>query len=110
MSKARAKGTSGENSAVEWLSAYYIDAERKALHGTRDSGDLTGLPFTVSVKRQESWSVHKWMKELKTQIANNRNKPGFIMARRNREEWMFLIPEETMKKLLLTVSDGEDLF
>lgn len=100
MNKAKRKGTSGENEARDWWQPWYPATERLALAGTLDRGDLTGLPFVVSVKRCESWAVHKWLNELRKMRINAGGLKGVIQARRSRESWVFLVPEDVMAHLI----------
>lgn len=47
MNASKAKGTAWETRIVEWLGATYANVERRALSGTRDRGDIAGLPGVV---------------------------------------------------------------
>ena len=100
MSKSRVKGTGGENEyIVKWAARWWPSAERRALMGIRDTGDVAGTPYVVSVKRCESWPIHKWLGDLRKMRANAKGAPGFIAARRNREEWVYIVPADVMADL-----------
>ena len=48
VSRERAKGTAWESALVKWLRANgFPHAERRALHGAHDKGDITGIPGLV---------------------------------------------------------------
>lgn len=99
MSRAKDKGRRGENEAANWWRGWFEYADRRVLTGQRDRGDITGLPLTVQVKRCESWSIPLWLRQLEEQVENN-ERPGVLQVRRNRGPWVFVLPEETMRKLL----------
>ncbi len=96
---SKRKGTRGENRAVEWWREWFPHTERKALAGTRDCGDLTGLPFTVEIKSAERHDIPGWMRELEAEAKHN-GKPGILMVKKSRTPWIFVLPEATMKELL----------
>lgn len=107
---SKQKGTGGENEAIVgkrgWpgLRRWWPKAERRALRGINDAGDVSGTPFVVEVKRAEKWPVHQWLAELEIErIAggcNGEAAPGFVMCRRNHGKWTFLVPEDVMVELL----------
>ena len=43
-SKSKAKGTKGESDLVKYLLPYFPLAERRALNGVKDKGDIAGVP------------------------------------------------------------------
>jgi hypothetical protein len=73
MSRSRAKGTAGESAVVNWLLAKgYRYAERRALQGSRDRGDIAGLPgVVIEVKACKQWEPAAWIGELETEITND---------------------------------------
>jgi L-lactate utilization protein LutB len=98
---SKAKGRRGENMAVAWLQRFFSAVERKRLKGNKDEGDLTGTAdFCVEVKNAERWNLHKWIGELTAEMDNSGKHYGFLMARRNRGEWVFFVPERTMERFL----------
>ena len=100
VNKPRRKGTQGENRAVTWLQAWWPFAERRALKGIRDTGDIAGTPYTISVKNAETWVLHKWISEHRKQMDNAGKSLGWIMARRSRQPFTFIVDEVTMAHLL----------
>jgi hypothetical protein len=68
----RAKGTRWETDVVTWFNrAGYPAVERRALHGSRDIGDLTGLPgFLIGCKAERQHRFSVYMDELQVQKRN----------------------------------------
>lgn len=98
--RPRAKGTRGEGEAKAFWQAWFPRADRAPLRGTLDTGDLLNVPMIVSVKRCETWPIHKWRKDLVKMRKNAGGSPGVIQARRNRDEWVFILDEESMTFML----------
>jgi hypothetical protein len=61
MSKARQKGTSGENYFLGFLRVLWGDrVERAPLKGTQDKGDFTGVPYLVEAKNTRKPLFLQW--------------------------------------------------
>jgi hypothetical protein len=100
---------------VRFLQYWWPSAERRRQRGINDAGDVAGTPFVVEVKRAERWNIHGWLQELlQEQLQDHRRHnpdkaiipplaDGFVMARRSRGEWVFIVPEATMQHLLDSV-------
>lgn len=76
---ARRKGTAGESDIVEWLKANGVPgAERHALHGRLDIGDINGVPgLVMSVKyvgRDKPMRLSGWLNELALMQVNLTNR------------------------------------
>jgi hypothetical protein len=90
MSRSKAIGTAAESAVVRYLRDHgFPAAERRALRGQLDAGDVTGLgSLVVSVKggrMAESAApvqVDKWMGELRTQTANANADYGLLVVKR----------------------------
>lgn len=65
MSAAKAKGTRFESAVAEFLRGVgFPHAERRALNGSKDRGDITGvLDAVIEVKNQERHSLAEWLDE-----------------------------------------------
>ena len=95
MSRAKAKGTRGENAVVEALRrAGFIHAERRALAGTLDKGDILGIPgWVFEVKAHDSYAgkLAEWLGELEREKANASADYGVVWHRRkgkaSAEDW-----------------------
>lgn len=65
MSAARRKGTAFETAVVEFLKAHgFPYAERRAQRGTKDAGDVAGVPgFCLELKNHNRLELAVWSDE-----------------------------------------------
>lgn len=65
MSKSRATGTKFESAIVDFLrDKGFIHAERRALSGNKDKGDIAGvLGIVIEAKSQARHSLAEWLDE-----------------------------------------------
>lgn len=71
MSKSKAKGTAAEREVVRYLQNWWPAAERRALSGNKDKGDVAGIPgVVVEVKASSAANVPAWMRETWTEMEN----------------------------------------
>jgi Holliday junction resolvase len=65
VSASKAKGTAAETAVVRFLQANgYPHAERRALAGAKDRGDIAGIPgVVVEVKAARRFELAAWMDE-----------------------------------------------
>ena len=72
MSKSKQKGTLAETAFVNFLKVNgFPGAERRALAGELDKGDITGTPaLTFEVKNHKSYSIPAWLKESQAEKVN----------------------------------------
>jgi hypothetical protein len=65
MSASKAKGTAAETAVVRFLQANgYPHAERRALAGNQDRGDVAGIPgLVIEVKNAATITLSAWLKE-----------------------------------------------
>jgi len=68
----RQKGTAAETAVVEYLiSAGYQNAERRALHGSNDRGDIAGIPgVVIEVKSEKTYRLTNAVREAKEEMKN----------------------------------------
>jgi hypothetical protein len=73
MSKSRAKGTAWESTIVDYLRANGAPhAERRALGGVKDRGDVAGLPgVVVEAKSAARIDLSGWLTEAEAERAND---------------------------------------
>jgi hypothetical protein len=78
VSKQRDKGTKAETAWVNYLRTFGFDgAERAALRGRADTGDVTGTPGLVTeVKWQQTIALPAWMRELENEVGNATHPAG----------------------------------
>lgn len=84
MSKARAKGTYAENRVRDYLKeAGFPYCERLALHGSKDIGDLTGVPGMVwEIKNEKRITLAGYMDELVAEKHNAHLNHGVVVIPR----------------------------
>lgn len=84
MSASKRKGTRGENLVVEYLrNNGFPLAERRALGGTNDRGDVTGIgPLIIEVKNVQKVDLSGWMDEVEVERLNANADFGFAVALR----------------------------
>ena len=85
MSKAKAKGTVAESALVKFLVGQgFPGAERRALSGSNDMGDVTGTPCLAwEVKNHKSYSLSAWLKETAIEKDNAGADFGILVAKPN---------------------------
>lgn len=123
MSRSGDIGTKTAESVVRVMRANgWPDAERSALHGAKDRGDLTGIGrgLCVEVKggheaeRASDGQVLAWMAELDTECVNKGADLGVLVMKRkgvghgNAERWwavMWLADLEPADKGRMTMDD-----
>lgn len=106
MSKSKQKGTAAETAVVRFLQENgFIYAERRALHGTVDKGDITGCgPIVFEVKDHKTITLSAWLKELQDEINNAKANTGAVIAKRRGTmdvgQWYAVMPVAGLVKLL----------
>lgn len=106
MNRAKAKGTLAERAVVGYLRANgFPDAERRALEGANDRGDIAGLPYTVlEVKNHAALDLAGWLNELMREIDNDNAEYGAVVAKRRGhaepDQWYAIMPFEMLVKML----------
>ena len=107
MSKQRAKGTAAETAVVKYLrDCGFIHAERRALHGTADKGDITGCgPVVFEVKNHKQLDLAGWIKELEIEMGNANVDTGAVIAKKRGTtdpgEWYAIMPTRILVALLI---------
>ncbi|MFA7156007.1 MAG: hypothetical protein WC112_09825 [Proteiniphilum sp.] len=96
---SRTKGANGEREVVNILREAGYDAHRTPHSGALVwmKGDLTGTPWFVEVKRQESLRIPEWSAKAEEQAEG---KPALVIFRRSREPWRVCLSLETFLKLM----------
>lgn len=106
MSKAKQKGTAAETAVVKYLQENgFPYAERRALHGTADKGDITGCgPLVFEVKNHQSFDLAGWLKELEAEMVNAKVDTGAVIAKKRGKgdpaEWYAIMPVRIFVGLL----------
>jgi Holliday junction resolvase len=96
MSKAKAKGTAAETASVRFLKERFWAVERRTLSGSKDKGDIAGIPNSVGeVKAQAKPELAKWQRETLTEMANAEAVNCFLVVKvpyKNVAKWDFWMP------------------
>ena len=106
MSKQRQKGTRAESAVVNYLKDNgFPYAERRALHGVNDKGDITGCgPVVFEVKDHAKLSLSEWVKELEDEMRNAGVDIGTVVAKKRGTldvgEWYAILPFRLLVQLL----------
>ena len=84
MSKQRAKGTMFETAVAQFLRENgFPYAERRALSGPQDKGDLTGMPgLVVECKNHKELSLSEWLRETEVERQNADADFGVLVVKR----------------------------
>src|SRR5690606_36898147 len=111
MSRSKDIGTRAETAVVRYLrGAGWPHAERRALTGARDLGDVTGTPGIVwEVKARKALisdrEIAEWMDETETERVNADAEIGVLVVRRagvgegNAGRWWAYLPAGTLARL-----------
>jgi hypothetical protein len=83
VNKPKQKGTAGESAVVAYLrTAGFPYAERLALQGGKDRGDITGIPgIVIEVKAVQEYSFNAWLKEARVERDNAGADFGLVVAK-----------------------------
>lgn len=117
MSAARQKGTLAETAFVKYLIAHgFPHAERRALHGTEDKGDITGtVGLAWELKNHKTYNIPAWMKETQVEADNAKADYGLLVVKPNRigvdnvADWWVVLPARDAVKLLREAGYGDPL-
>src|SRR4051794_36785546 len=84
MSASRAKGTTAESAVVNYLRAQgWPHAERRALGGAKDRGDIAGVVSTViEVKNCARMELAQWVDEAELEAGNDDAMYGVVWHKR----------------------------
>lgn len=84
MSRSKAKGTRWESELVGYLRANGVPhAERRALAGTLDRGDIAGIPgVVIEAKSAARLDLAGWLAEAEQERANDHATHGIVWAKR----------------------------
>ncbi len=83
VNKPKIKGTAGESAVVAYLrTAGFPYAERLALQGGKDRGDITGIPgIVIEVKAVQEYSFNGWLREARDERDNAGADFGIVVAK-----------------------------
>lgn len=115
MSKAKQKGTSAETALVKYLQANgFSMAERRALNGSTDLGDITGTPCLAwEVKNHKTYSIPEWLRQTQIETENAKADFGVLAVKPNKVglasagQWWAIMTMEQMVRLLREAGYGD---
>lgn len=83
MTFSKRKGTAGESAVVSFLrTAGFPYAERLALQGSKDRGDITGIPgVVVECKASDAYLWSTWLNEARVEKANANAAHAFVASK-----------------------------
>lgn len=90
MNKPKQIGTAGERAVVRYLQANgFPQAERRALRGRQDAGDVTGTPGVCwevkggeAARNASDADVHNWLLELDDEVGHADAEVGVLVLQR----------------------------
>ena len=112
MSAERAKGTAWESAIVDFLTRHgFPHAERRALNGINDKGDIAGIPgVVVEVKNHASLNLAGWVDEALAEQGNDGADYGIVVHKRRGKgsagDWYATCTVAQMARLLRQAGYG----
>lgn len=109
MTASRRKGTRAESLLVDYLrSRGWRYAERRALNGAKDRGDVAGIPgVVIEVKSAARVELAEWVKEARVEALNDNAPVWFVVAKANgkgqAKDWYAITSVKVMCDLLAEV-------
>jgi len=84
MSASKRKGTGWESAVVDYLRTHGAPhAERRALNGAKDRGDIAGIPgVVIECKNAARTELAAWVDEAQAEAANDNARIGFAWLKR----------------------------
>jgi hypothetical protein len=109
--KSKAKGTAAEREVVRYLQNWWPAAERRALSGNKDKGDVAGIPgVVVEVKAAATQQLAAWKRETLTERENAGASRCMLVVKRPYKpvaQWDAYIPAPFLGGLLIALRRGE---
>jgi Holliday junction resolvase len=104
MSKSKALGTSAETAVVRYLQNWWPAAERRALSGNKDKGDVAGIPgVCIEIKAAKTQLIGPWQRETLTEMANASASACMLVVKRpykTAARWDAYLPPEAVRNLI----------
>lgn len=106
MNAPKRRGTAAETAVVRYLQAHgYPYAERRALRGNADCGDVAGVPgVALEVKDEARVDLPGWLDEATREAVNARAGLGVVIRRRRGRpdvgEWFAVLRVSDLLRLL----------
>lgn len=83
VNRSKNKGTMAETAVVSFLRTVgFPYAERLALQGSKDRGDITGIPgIVIEVKNEKVYTWSSWLREASVEKTNAAADHGLVVAK-----------------------------
>lgn len=115
MSRNRAKGTAAESAVVRFLQTVgWPYAERRALSGSKDRGDVAGMPgVCVEVKSAVRLDIPAWLRETEAERINAGADYGVLVVKPKSigetrvGQWAAVMPLGDLTRLLAAAGYGD---
>ena len=115
MSSSRAKGTRAESALVGYLRDHgWPYAERRALTGSKDKGDVTGTPGVAwEQKSATRIDIPGWLRETETERVNANAEIGVLVIKARGvgatrvDQWAAVLPLHVVVDLLHAAGYGD---
>ena len=116
MTASKRKGTAAETALVKYLREKgFGQAERRALAGNQDKGDITGAgDLTWEVKNHGTYKLAEWVAELQTEKTNNGTEHGVVIAKPRGigldsvQDWYAILPVKDFVELARDAGHGDE--
>lgn len=82
---SKAKGTRWNTAVVNYLRTWWPKAERRALAGADDLGDVINVPAVVECKDAKRHELAGWMDETEVERVNAGEEFGMLVVKRARK-------------------------
>lgn len=103
---SKRKGTSAESAVVDTLVELgWVNAERRALHGATDKGDVAGvIGVCIEVKAEKTYDIPGWLREVQAEQANAGAEIGAVWfklrGKTNPRDWAVAMTGQQFAELL----------
>lgn len=108
---SKAKGTAAETAVVRYLQNWWPTAERRALSGALDKGDVAGIArLVVEVKAAERPMLAAWQRETLTEMKNAGAVACMLVVKRKYKvvgSWDAYVPVDLLGPLFPHFEHGE---
>jgi hypothetical protein len=112
VNRSKIKGTAAETAVVTYLRTRgFPHTERRALNGSQDRGDITGIPgIAIEVKNAARIELAGWLDEANIERANDKADYGFVWFKRRGKtspaQWFVLMDGEQLTRILIELEYG----
>ena len=115
MSRQKQKGTAAETAVVRYMKQFGWNVERRALTGSADMGDITGIPVVIEVKNHKIMKLAEWVDEAIVEAKNAMVAVGVVWHKRKGKgspgDWYVTMTGHSFLTLLdaAEAADGDDI-